>query len=92
VLLAVGEACTNVVQHAYGAGGGSVEIDATVLDDQLALSVRDEGTWRRRGSSPELAGGRGVHVMRSVMDAVDVVAGSGGTHIRMRRNLKRTAG
>jgi signal transduction histidine kinase len=34
------EALTNVLKHA---GAGSVEIDAAIMDNKLALSIRDDG-------------------------------------------------
>jgi serine phosphatase RsbU (regulator of sigma subunit)/anti-sigma regulatory factor (Ser/Thr protein kinase) len=87
VLLACSEACTNVIQHAYGAGGGPLIVDASIADDELTVSVRDEGEWRSRPD--DRSGGRGVALMRAVMDHVDVVGAPSGTEIRMRRRLVR---
>jgi len=86
VLLASSEACTNVVQHAYGSEGGPVFVDASVSDRELLITVRDEGTWRAR--RPSGTGGRGVGLMRSVMDEVDVIGSQAGTEVRMRRRLR----
>lgn len=46
--LAVTEACTNVVLHAYGDDEGPMQVAAEVSDSQLRVFVRDEG----RGISP----------------------------------------
>jgi anti-sigma regulatory factor (Ser/Thr protein kinase) len=45
VTLAVGEACTNAVMHAYvGAEApGSLIVKASHLDGELVVAVRDEG-------------------------------------------------
>jgi len=46
--------------------------------------VRDKGSWRE-GTRAE--GGRGLILMRALMDAVDVEPGPEGTTVRMRRRL-----
>src|ERR1700722_12054623 len=44
IRLAVTEACTNVVVHAYPDGEeGPLEVLATLLDEQLTVVVRDQG-------------------------------------------------
>jgi anti-sigma regulatory factor (Ser/Thr protein kinase) len=43
VKLAVTEACTNVVVHAYPDGEGPLEVAAAVRDDRLSIAIRDEG-------------------------------------------------
>jgi anti-sigma regulatory factor (Ser/Thr protein kinase) len=59
VKLAVTEACTNVVVHAYGDGEGSMEVAASVDGDALRVTVRDEGMGIvPRPDSPGLGLGR----------------------------------
>jgi anti-sigma regulatory factor (Ser/Thr protein kinase) len=43
IKLAVTEACTNVVLHAYPDGEGPLEVCASVEDRRLEIVVRDEG-------------------------------------------------
>lgn len=44
IKLAVTEACTNVVIHAYeDHENGDLEVDATIDDDRLAVTIRDTG-------------------------------------------------
>lgn len=43
IRLAVTEACTNVVVHAYPECEGTLEVLATLDEDQLTVIVRDEG-------------------------------------------------
>ena len=44
IKLAVTEACTNVVVHAYPDGDdGPIEVEATLDDERLTVVVRDEG-------------------------------------------------
>ncbi len=48
IRLAVTEACTNVVVHAYPDGGeGPMEVCATLRGDELRVVVRDEGRGHR---------------------------------------------
>jgi serine phosphatase RsbU (regulator of sigma subunit)/anti-sigma regulatory factor (Ser/Thr protein kinase) len=87
VLLACSEACTNVIQHAYGRESGLITVAASIADHELHLTVRDDGRWRSRRRAPVAAGGHGVETMRAVMDAVDVVGAPSGTEVRMKRTI-----
>jgi PAS domain S-box-containing protein len=84
VLLAVGEACANVVQHAYGLRAGRLELRLAVSDGEVEVTVRDTGSWR---SASETGGGRGMEIMRGLMDSVEMDNDSEGTVVRMRRRL-----
>jgi integral membrane sensor domain MASE1/anti-sigma regulatory factor (Ser/Thr protein kinase) len=83
VVLACSEACANVIQHAYGARGGRIEIDLEVRDGDASLSVRDFGSWR--APRPTGGGGRGLHLIEATMDQVRVDRAPGGTRVVMRR-------
>lgn len=82
LLLACGEACSNVVEHAYAGLPGTLELEAALVDATVELVVRDQGVWR-----PETArgGGWGLDLARSLMDDVQVRGGSAGTEVRMVR-------
>jgi serine phosphatase RsbU (regulator of sigma subunit)/anti-sigma regulatory factor (Ser/Thr protein kinase)/PAS domain-containing protein len=86
VLLACGEACANAVEHAYRGGGGELIVELILDDDrQLRLRVTDTGRWRSVPAPGDR--GRGLPLMRAVMDAVDVARGAAGTVVTMRRRL-----
>jgi integral membrane sensor domain MASE1/anti-sigma regulatory factor (Ser/Thr protein kinase) len=88
VLVAAGEACSNAVQHAYGLTSGTVEIEVWIAGGELRIEVKDRGTWRARAAdAPNRGGGRGLGLMRSLMDGVEIDSGAHGTHVRMRRRL-----
>lgn len=89
ILVACGEACANVVQHAYSGAPGEMEVEAQLIDGSLEVSVRDLGEWRPAG---DRGGGWGLQLMRALMDSVDVDQGSGGTTVRMRRRVQVGAG
>jgi PAS domain S-box-containing protein len=89
ILIACGEACANVIQHAYGAKEGLLEVDLVVLDGTIEVTVRDRGTWRPSGGGR--GSGYGERLIRGLMDSVDVKSGPGGTFVRMRRRLQAGA-
>jgi serine phosphatase RsbU (regulator of sigma subunit)/integral membrane sensor domain MASE1/anti-sigma regulatory factor (Ser/Thr protein kinase) len=85
ILVACSEACSNVVQHAYGATPGDMEVSASLEDGMLVLTVRDNGQWRPAAGR---GGGWGLQLMRALMDWVEVEQVPGGTEVRMRRRVR----
>jgi len=80
LVLAVGEAVANSVEHGYAAGGGgAVEGEARVEEGTLRVVVRDQGRWRSK--EPEPWRGRGLAIMRRVARSVDVTSDSQGTTV-----------
>lgn len=72
IRLAVTEACTNVVVHAYPDGReGPMEVLATLLGDELTVVVRDEG--RGIGPRPDSPGlGLGLPLIASLTESVQL--------------------
>ena len=93
IALAITEATTNVVLHAYRDREvpGSVAIKAERLEDHVRLCVLDEGTGLApRVDSPGL--GLGLGLIAQVADSADVrTPETGGTEVIMRFNLARAA-
>lgn len=85
VLLAVTEACTNVVRHAYreAAAPGEIEITASSDGRRLVIAVRDRGCGLTpRIDSPGL--GLGLPVIAAVSDRMEVHdVDGGGTLVTM---------
>lgn len=86
--LAVSEAVTNAVRHAYGEGFGEVHVTAALAGDELWVLVGDDGHGLKAPShSPGL--GMGLALIASVSDYFAVVTrASGGTELRMRFRLR----
>jgi PAS domain S-box-containing protein len=82
VVTACGEAATNAIEHA--GAGAPFEISGHVDDRSVEIAVRDFGAWRapREGDH-----GRGLSLMRALMDTVDVEPTANGTTVRMQRTL-----
>jgi anti-sigma regulatory factor (Ser/Thr protein kinase) len=76
--LAVTEACTNVVRHAYSAGApGPVEISLRPDDDAVRVVVADRG--RGVGTSADRTGpGLGLPLIAAIADEVDLQPVPGG--------------
>lgn len=93
VTLALTEVCSNVMRHAHESVDYTVTVTATAT--RCTIDVCDSGTGlplgavteppRKPGSTAE--NGRGLGIVRAVMDAVQVVAGPGGVAIHMVKQL-----
>jgi PAS domain S-box-containing protein len=85
ILTATGEAAANAIEHGGSvAGGPPFEVSGRLDGDEVEIVVRDSGGWRERRRSE---GGRGLVLMRALMDSVDVDSTPDGTTVRMRRRL-----
>ncbi len=80
VLLAAGEAAGNAIEHAYRGRDGMVRLHAYVYDRSLVVEVSDGGRWRLDGD-PER--GRGLGIMRALVDRVSIENTRSGTNVRL---------
>lgn len=90
VVLAVDEACTNAIRHAYGGRrDGCVELTLRAESDYLEFQVSDQGlpcpperATRRELRPPNIddlqPGGLGIQLIHEVFDEVDFCPGEGG--------------
>jgi len=82
VSLAVSEAATNAVVHAYRASAGHLRVRAHVDGAELIVVVCDTGSGMApRDDSPGL--GLGMPLMASVTTRFNVVSGGAGTEVHM---------
>jgi anti-sigma regulatory factor (Ser/Thr protein kinase) len=83
IKLAVTEACTNVVVHAYPDGEGPLGICAWVRDDRLTVVVHDEGRGMLpRPDSPGL--GLGLPLIATLAESLELGTGADErTEVRM---------
>ena len=84
--MAVTEACTNVVVHAYDAEPGELEVSMVAGEDDLTIVVRDHGAGiapkPARTEAPAL--GLGLPLIAALSDAFELKGSAGqGTEVRM---------
>lgn len=89
IVLATSEAAANAIEHGSADHGRGVAVIGRFSGDVLSIVVRDHGRWRPPG--PPSNRGRGLLIMRELMDRVDVEQGEGGTVVRLEVSLS-TAG
>lgn len=85
IALAVTEAATNVVLHAYPDGTPGVlevEVEAAEERGRLAITIRDEGAGIV-GDAPSPGLGAGLPIISAVADRVAVRSGFPGTEVQM---------
>jgi PAS domain S-box-containing protein len=88
ITLTICEAAGNAIEHAYGPGDATFDVEASLDADQLVATVSDRGNWRdRRGAHR----GRGLNIIEGLMDDVEVSTEADGTVVRMKRRLHRAA-
>ena len=85
VVMACNEACENAIEHGYDFGNDLFDVQFVRDGDEVAIAVRDRGTWREPQERP--GRGRGLPLMRKLMDSVEVQPRPGGTTVLMRRRL-----
>jgi serine/threonine-protein kinase RsbW len=84
--MAVTEACTNVVVHAYDEAPGRLEVDMLAGEEDLTIVVRDHGAGIQpkpaRTQPPAL--GLGLPLIAALSDAFELRGAAGhGTEVRM---------
>jgi serine/threonine-protein kinase RsbW len=99
--LALTEACTNSVRHAYAGGEGTVEITYELYADRLVVEVADEGEGFEPPSEPSSAleaaaededdlseGGLGIAIIEALADELEITErAAGGSSLRFVKHL-----
>ena len=90
--LAITEAASNSVRHAYGDGSGVVEVVYRLDDDRLEVEVVDAGGGFEMGSGngePEdlAEGGLGIAIIRAIADEFELRSDREGSRLRFAKVL-----
>jgi anti-sigma regulatory factor (Ser/Thr protein kinase) len=97
IILAVDEACSNIIKHAYG-GDPAGTITVTVADDAERFTVRlrdfgnkvDRVVIAPRDLADVRPGGLGTHFMQVAFDSIDYDTGQGaGTLLTLEKKKQR---
>lgn len=97
--LALTEAVSNSVRHAYGEGGGFVSVAYELGHDSLSVEVVDDGEGFDPQRPPALEGdeltegGLGIAIIRTIADdfELDSRPGVRGSRLRFAKRLRRAA-
>ncbi|HEV3001965.1 MAG TPA: ATP-binding protein, partial [Solirubrobacteraceae bacterium] len=84
ITMACNEACQNAIEHAYGLSPEPFDVELSRSDGDVVIAVRDRGGWREQVSEDR---GRGLPLMRALMDDVDVEQRPTGSTVVLRRAL-----
>ena len=90
--LAITEAASNSVRHAYADGSGVVEVVYRLRGDRLEVEVVDAGTGFEVGSGngePEdlAEGGLGIAIIRAIADEFELRSDHEGSRLRFAKVL-----
>lgn len=99
IILAVDEACSNIIKYAYGGDHSkTITLTVTAAEDRLTLRLRDSGVKTDPGRiAPRKLedvrpGGLGTHFMGMVFDRVDYdTSGEQGTVLTLEKRKQQVA-
>jgi serine phosphatase RsbU (regulator of sigma subunit)/anti-sigma regulatory factor (Ser/Thr protein kinase) len=83
ITMAANEALQNAIEHGHALTRRSVHVVLDRSDGEIEVVVSDQGRWREPRASSR---GRGLPLMRALMDSVVVDPGARGTTVTLRRS------
>ncbi|MGB9303734.1 MAG: SpoIIE family protein phosphatase [Mycobacterium sp.] len=84
VLIAAGEAVANAIEHGHrDRPDGTVLLRATAAVDRLQVTVMDNGTWKTPRQVPDISRGRGIILIRGLMEDFTIHSDDAGTTVHM---------
>lgn len=84
ITLSTSEAAANAIEHAYGAREAAFVVSCEHDGQEVTITVRDAGRWR---TSRPPGGGRGLEIMRRLLDSVEISSDDKGTLVTMTKSL-----
>ncbi|GAC1593216.1 MAG: hypothetical protein NVS3B28_22930 [Candidatus Velthaea sp.] len=86
LVTAVGEAMANAVEHAYPDAPGVVRIRIANSGHSLITTIEDDGRWKPAQKRDER--GRGLPLMRALMNGVEIKTHQSSTVVRLTLNVE----
>ena len=87
LLLCAGEAIANAIEHAYlDRRPGEFRLRARTVAGVAIIEIEDDGIWRDARTNDR---GRGIPLMRSLLDGVEIIEHTGGTTVQLTMSLRR---
>jgi CheY-like chemotaxis protein/anti-sigma regulatory factor (Ser/Thr protein kinase) len=84
IVLAVGELASNACTHASPMVDGTLVVDARQVDGVVRVTIADQGRWR---APLDRGGGRGLTIVRAVVDTLSIDSDEHGTRAHIERAL-----
>jgi anti-sigma regulatory factor (Ser/Thr protein kinase) len=86
ITLSTSEAATNAIEHAYGALEANFRVCCEHRGELVTVVVHDLGRWR---TARPRGGGRGLEIIRSLVDDVTIASDDAGTIVTMTKRLSQ---
>jgi len=84
VLIAAGEAVANAIEHGHrDRPEGTVSLRASAAGDRLQVTVVDNGTWKTPRQVRGISRGRGITLIRGLMEDFTIHSDDAGTTVHM---------
>ncbi len=88
ILVAVGEALTNAIEHGHDSDGGPIDMRAEYQGGRHVFTIGDHGTWKAPVDS-DGARGRGLTMMGQLMDEVEITQRDSGTLVTLTKFVEQ---
>ena len=84
VLVATGEAVANAIEHGHrDRPEGTISLRATAVVDGLQVTVTDTGAWKTPRKVADSNRGRGISLMRCLLEDLSIQSNDAGTTVHM---------
>jgi anti-sigma regulatory factor (Ser/Thr protein kinase) len=90
LVLAVNEAASNAIEHAYATPGPADQITVSFWTEphHLNVAVADRGRWRQPKADPGHRG-RGILIMQQMVESMSIHKDPDGTRVLLRHPITR---